>query len=108
MESIYAPLMGRMVIVRAHMAGVYVGVVEAVHADGVTLAPGARQLHYWSAGGSCPQIAERGIRHEGSRVTAPSARPVILAGGAGVVSVHEMTGTAWERVMGAPEWDGGL
>lgn len=106
--SVYQGLIGKRVIVRANMAGVFVGEVAEAHADGITLAAGARQLHYWSAGGSCPQVAERGIRADGSRVTAPSTKPRILATGAQVVTVDEMTPAAWDIVQAVPVWTGGL
>lgn len=108
MNSPYESLIGQRVIVRASMAGVYAGIVAEAHADGVTLAPGARQLHYWSAGGSVPQVAERGIRQAGSRITSPSTYPLILAGRADVVQVVQCTDIAWESIMGAAPWLGGL
>lgn len=106
--SIYERFIGRRVIVRAHMAGTYVGICTEAHADGVTLAPGWRHMHYWSAGGSTAQIAERGIAHEGSRLTTPGSAPKLLAGGAHVVDVCIMTDAAWDQVMACPEWHGGL
>jgi len=106
--SPYASLMGQRVIVRANKAGVYAGTVIATHPDGVTLGAGARQLWYWSAGGSVLQVAERGIRAEGSKVTAPSSAPVVLAAGAECVSVHPCTDLAWSRIMGCAVWTGGL
>ncbi|MEY5060983.1 MAG: hypothetical protein RIS45_904 [Planctomycetota bacterium] len=106
--SPYSTLVGQRVIVRASQAGVYVGIVSEAHPDGVTLARGSRQLHYWSAGGSVPQIAELGIRATGSRVTAPSSAPLILAAGSAVVQVCQMTDIAWDRVMACPVWGGGL
>lgn len=108
MSSPYESLIGQRVIVRANMAGVFCGVVAEAHADGVTLAPGARQLHYWSAGGSVVQVAERGIRQAGSRITSPSSYPLILAGPSGVVQVVQVTGAAWESIMSAAPWLGGL
>ena len=101
---------GQRVIVRAHMAGVYVGEVVTCNDDGtaVTLAAGARQIHYWSAGGSIPQVAERGIRAEGSRVTAPSSAPVPLGVGAQIVQICAMTDVAWDRVQSCPAWSGAL
>lgn len=105
--SPYATLVGQRVIVRCNRAGVYVGEVTEAHADGVTLAAGCRQLHYWSAGGSVPQIAERGIKVEGSRVTAPSSSPLVLAAGAEFISAHPMTDAAWATVSAAGEWSGG-
>lgn len=107
-SSIYTPLIGQRVIVRAHMAGVYAGVVTEAHADGVTLAAGARQIHYWARGGSTHQIAERGIGGNDCRVTAPSSAPRILAGGAQVVDVIALTETAWLRIQAHPEWTGAL
>jgi len=66
---------GTRVIVRSNQAGVYVGVVVKMPTDStVTLATGTRQIHYWSAGGSVPQVAECGIASDGSRVTARRAR----------------------------------
>ncbi len=104
----YESLIGRRVIVRANMAGVYVGLVTEAHPDGVTLGAGCRQLHCWATGGSVSQIAERGIGHAGSRVTSLSSTPRLLAGGGQVVSVFEMTDLAWDRVMTAPDWTGGM
>jgi len=100
---------GTRVIVRANQAGVYVGIIAEMSTDSMlTLAPGARQLHYWSAGGSVPQVAERGIASDGSRVTAPSSAPIVLGSGAQVVQVCQMTDLAWSRVQAVPVWSGGL
>lgn len=106
--SIYQGFIGKRVLVRAHMAGVYVGVVVEAHADGVTLAPGARQLHYWERGGSTHQVAEFGVDGATSRVTAPSSAPRLLAGGSQVVDVLEVSSLAWDRIQAMPVWRGAM
>lgn len=105
--SPYDRFVGARVIVRAHMAGVYVGTVIEAAPDGVVLGTGARQLHYWARGGSTHQIAERGIGGD-CRVTAPSSSPRALVGGAQVVDVIQVTDLAWDRIMAYPEWTGAL
>ena len=106
--SPYSRYIGKRCIVRSNQAGVYVGVVAEAHPDGVTLEAGARQLHYWSAGGSCLQIAESGIKQTGSRVTAPSSSPLVVAAGAQFVAAHQMTDEAWKTVQSCPIWTGGI
>jgi hypothetical protein len=110
--EIYRPLIGEYVIVRDDQAGVYAGPLLAVSPDGVTLGPGSRHIHYWAAGGSVAQVAERGIADtdtDSCRVTAP------LSSGKGyafqaqnVVQVIACTQTARERIEAMPVWTGGL
>ena len=106
--TIYDDLCGEQVILRDHMAGVYVGILHSTMPAGVILAGGARQLHYWEQGGSVAQIAERGIAGSRSRVTAPtSASTGLRFQAANVVQIIEMTDVAYTRCMDMPVWDGG-
>jgi hypothetical protein len=98
-------LIGQRVLIRDHMAGVYVGTLRALDLGQKTWRlDGARQVHFWAGCAATPGIAARGIAmgykpNEGSHVGPP-----ITICGADLVSVIAVSPEAWEALLAYPEW----
>ena len=94
-------LVGRTVLIRDNMAGVYVGKLAAIDvaADSAVLTD-ARQIWNWEGAAATPGIAARGIKHSGSRVG-----PVVgLITFGAVCAAILCTTEGAESVMSAPVW----
>ena len=100
MEETKALMMGKVVLVRDHHAGIHVGTLVGldVAAKCATLT-NARKVHYWTGAASCHGIAARGIK-EGSRV-APSVDAVVSCDVVEVVLCSEAGATS---VLNFAEW----
>ena len=94
-------LVGRTVLIRDNMAGVYVGKLAAIDvaADTAVLLD-ARQVWNWEGAAATPGIAARGIRHSGSRVGPVTG---MITFGAVCAAILCSTEGA-ESVMSAPVW----
>ena len=94
-------LLGKIVLIRDNMAGVYVGELAAIDvAADTAVLTGARQIWNWEGAAATPGIAARGIKHNGSRVGPPVS---VISFGA-VCAAIRCTAEAVESVMGAPVW----
>jgi hypothetical protein len=103
--SPYAGMIGKNVVVRSHMAGVYWGRVVEAHRDGVTLGPGWRQAHYWTEAGACAGLSVTGPGKEG-RYTPSHPDILPLFGHAQVVTVMPCTAEADAAWTSVPVWTG--
>ena len=94
-------MLGKIVIVRDHMAGVFVGRLVSLDlaAKAATLSD-ARKVHYWTGAGAVEGLAAHGCSVAGSRITAMVATVAVCA----VVQVCECTEESVTVLMGAPEW----
>ena len=92
---------GKIVVVRDHMAGVFVGTLVAFdqNAKTCTLAD-ARHIHYWRKAAAVEGLAARGC-HPESRIT-PAVPLVATCNVVQVVLVPE--GEAQHFLLSAPEW----
>ena len=107
--TIFNNLVGKKVIIRDNLAGVYVGTLVEVRTSGVVLGGGPRQIHYWAKGGSVAQIAVGGIGGSDSRVTAPiQAGEGYAFQAPNIAQIIAMADIAYERVMEFPAWTGGM
>lgn len=93
-------LLGRIVLVRDHRAGVYCGVLEStnVREKSAVLTHG-RQVYYWTGAAATPGIAARGVGAN-SKI-GPTVESVVLLD---VVQMMPMTDDAWATIRDAEEW----
>lgn len=92
---------GTKVVLRDHMAGVYMGeLVSLDPVSGVTVLKNARQSHYWTGAAATPGLAVRGPKHDGSRI-GPTVETIV---GRSLVSVMPCTPEAVLQWTSAPVW----
>jgi len=95
-------LIGQTVLIRDHMAGVYVGQLAAIDVAEKTAAlEGARQIWSWEGAAATPGIAAKGVRHGGYTRVGPV---VALAAFSDVVAAILCTAEGATSVMTAPVW----
>lgn len=100
-EKMIEELIGKVVIVRDNMAGVFVGTLAAVNlVAGTAVLNDARKIHYWRRAAATEGIAVRGIDTAQSRVT--PAVPVV--GVRSVVQIHPCDPDVGVALLAAPEW----
>lgn len=94
-------LIGKVVLVRDHRAGVLVGkLVSFDPATKTAHLKDARKVWYWSGAAAVEGIATRGLSHEKSKVSPVVASSVCMD----VVQLIECATAGAEAVMTAPEW----
>ena len=92
---------GDHVVIRDHMAGVYVGTLKSY--DPVTKVAtllNARKCWRWAGAAAVNGIAVKGIKYEGSKI-APAVPQVTMST---VVECIMCTDVGYRSVMEAPEW----
>jgi hypothetical protein len=94
-------LVGRTVLIRDNMAGVYVGKLAAIDVAAHTaVLLDARQIWSWQGAAATPGIAARGIQHHGSRVGPMTGVTTLGSVCAAILCTEE--GAA--SVLSAPVW----
>jgi len=97
-------LLGRIVLVRDHRAGVYCGGLESTNVrEKSAILSNARQAYYWTGAAATPGIAARGVG-EHSKI-GPTVESVVLLD---VVQLMPMTDEAWATIRDAKAWDPGF
>lgn len=98
-DHIFSPFIGRKVIIRDHMAGVFC--TTLLKLDGEKWIGGeSRKIHYWSKAGAVEGISKFGIDLEKSRITAKKE----MSCGGSIVQICHCDDEIYEKIMGAPEW----
>lgn len=94
-------LIGSVVVVRDHRAGVHVGTLKSVDVPMKScVLTRARKVWYWTGAASCHGLAVRGLNHAGSKVCAVVERVVLFD----VVEIVSTSESGARSLMGAPEW----
>lgn len=94
---------GTPVMIRDHMAGLFVGVLHAGYRTGESgwaLRAGARKIHYWSKAPG-PEGAVLCGPGPGSRVCPPTSRP---RAGAQLVEIVGLTESELAGILACPVW----
>lgn len=90
---------GKIVIVRDHMAGVFIGTLAEVDLTaGTWTLKDARKIHYWAKAAAVAGLATTGDNGSGGRVCPLQA----MACGRALVEVVPVTGG--ETLLSAPVW----
>ena len=94
--TVYAPLIGRIVVVRSHLSGVWLGVLECAGPNGFRLSS-ARRAWSWSGAASCSGLASHGP--SAGKITAPVESVAIpeIVEIVGPVSVAALS--RWDAVL---------
>ena len=93
-------MVGKFVLVRDDLAGVFFGKCEALDmATGTWTLSTARKIHYWASAGAVEGVVVHGPGVS-SRVTATVTR----IAGRTLVQVIECTSDEAAELMGQPEW----
>jgi hypothetical protein len=93
-------LIGKYVIVRAHLAGVFAGILVARHGDSEVELKDARKLWYWSGANSVEQIAVEGVKNPSACKFTQVADQYVL----GVIQILLATEEARKIITEVPIW----
>lgn len=94
-------LVGKVVLVRDHRAGVLVGTLVSFDAASKTAElKNARKIWYWTGAAAVEGIAARGLSHSGSKVSPPVSTSVCMD----AIQILECSMDGAESVRSAPEW----
>jgi hypothetical protein len=100
-RKVEAALLGRIVLVRDHMAGIHVGTLESVDVSAKScVLKNARKVWYWSGAASCHGIAASGLDQDKSKI-APSVELVVSTN---VVEIVLCTEAGAKSVLESPVW----
>ena len=93
-------MLGKCVIVRDHMAGVFIGTLSQIDLQKKSwVLLNARKIHYWSKAAAVEGLAVVGDNGEGGRIT-----PMVeWVAGCDLVQVLPVTGG--EKLLNAPVWE---
>lgn len=93
-------MVGKFVLVRDDMGGVFFGVCEELCLkDGTWTLANARKVHYWTGAGAVEGVVARGPK-QGSRITAKVTR----VSGRTLAQIIECTSAEQAVLEGQPEW----
>ena len=92
-------LVGKKVVVRSHLSGVWHGTLESCAGSGIVLTT-ARRAWYWEGAGSCSGLAITGP--SGGKITPPVVRVILNE----YVEMVESSLSASEQWAKVPAWSG--
>lgn len=93
-------LLGRVCMVRAHKAGVFIGTVAERDGKEVTLT-NARRIWYWDGAASLSQLATEGTsKPQNCKFPAPVAEVILTE----VIEIIPATEAAIASIAAVPEW----
>lgn len=90
---------GKHVVVRSHMSGVWFGMLDAVDARSAILLSEARRAWSWEGAGSCSGLATHGPT--GGKITAPAV--VVIPESVEIITCSDDAVAQWKSI---PVWSG--